>query len=65
MKARVDPELCIGCNLCAETCAQVFRMEAEKAIVYVDTVPKEAEESCKKATEDCPVDAIIIGDGSA
>jgi ferredoxin len=60
MKAKVDLELCIGCNLCAETCAEVFRMEGEKAIVCVDTVPKESEESCKKATEDCPVDAIVI-----
>ena len=60
MKARVDPELCIGCTLCVSTCLEVFKMEEDKAVVYVAVVPKEAEENCKKATDECPVTAIFI-----
>lgn len=60
MKARVDPELCIGCTLCVSTCPEVFKMQEDKAVVYVAVVPKEAEENCKKATDECPVTAIFI-----
>lgn len=35
-------------------------MEEDKAIVIVDVVPKQAEDTCKKATEECPVTAIIL-----
>jgi ferredoxin len=35
-------------------------MADDKAIVYVSVVPKPAEETCKKAAEECPVTAIIL-----
>lgn len=60
MKAKVDADLCIGCGLCVSTCPEVFKMEEDKAVVIGASVPKGAEETCKKATEDCPVTAIII-----
>lgn len=60
MKARVDPEICIGCALCTQTCPQVFKMEADKAAVYVSLVPKDVEAVCKQAADECPVTAIII-----
>lgn len=60
MKARVDPDICIGCTLCVETCPQVFRMEADKAVAYVSIVPGGIEDICRQAADECPVDAIII-----
>ena len=60
MKATVDPELCIGCGMCAEVCPEVFRMENGKAVVFVDSVPKPAEGSCKQAADGCPVVAIKV-----
>lgn len=60
MKAKVDADLCIGCGLCVSTCPEVFKMEEDKAVVIGVSVPKGAEETCKKAAEDCPVTAIII-----
>jgi len=60
MKAKVDKDLCIGCGLCVTTCAEVFKMQDDKAVVYVSVVPKAAEETCKQAAEECPVTAIII-----
>ncbi len=58
MKALVDPEICIGCTLCTQVCPEVFRMEGEKAVVYVSTVPTEAESACLDAVGQCPVSAI-------
>ncbi|MDD5450009.1 MAG: ferredoxin [Candidatus Omnitrophica bacterium] len=60
MKAKVDKDLCIGCGLCVSTCPEVFKMEEDKAVVIVSVVPKEAEEMCRRAAEECPVTAIII-----
>ena len=60
MKAKVDPELCIGCELCVNLCPEVFRMEDGKAVVFADPVPEAARESCQQAKEQCPVDAVIL-----
>ena len=60
MKVFVDPELCIGCTLCTQTCPAVFKMESDKAVVYVNSVPEAAEATCKQAVEECPVNAIKI-----
>lgn len=60
MRAKVDPEICIGCTLCVQTCPEVFKMEQDKAVAYVSTAPKEVEDRCKQAADDCPVTAIII-----
>ncbi len=60
MKAKVDAELCTGCELCVETCPEVFEMGDDIAVVKVDVVPEDAEESCQEAADDCPSEAIII-----
>jgi ferredoxin len=60
MKALVDPEVCIGCELCTQTCPDVFKMQGDKAVAYTDPVPDTASQACKQAAEDCPVEAIKI-----
>ena len=60
MKAVVDQEACVGCGLCADTCPEVFEMEGSVAKVIVETVPEDAEESCKDAASACPVEAIKV-----
>ena len=60
MKARVEPDICIGCTLCVQTCPEVFRMEGDKAVAYVNVVPKDVESTCRQAADECPVTAIII-----
>lgn len=62
MKAIVDQETCIGCGLCPQACPEVFKMEGDKAVAYVDTVPGNAEDSCRQAAQDCPVEAINVED---
>jgi len=60
MKAVVDQEECSGCELCIETCPEVFEMQNDTAVTKVDVVPTEAEETCQQAAEECPVEAITI-----
>ncbi len=60
MIAKVDEETCTGCAVCAETCPEVFELVDDLAKVIADPVPEDAEETCREAAEDCPVEAISL-----
>jgi len=61
MKAAVDLEKCIGCSLCTQLCPEVFKMNDDKAVAYLNPVPKELVEKCGQAANDqCSVNAIAI-----
>ena len=60
MKAIVDPDLCIACGLCVETCPEVFEMPGDVAVTKVDQVPESVMETCREAADNCPTDAIAI-----
>ena len=57
MKVSIDKEECIGCELCADQCPDIFEMDEEVAIVKKQ--PDSAEEECVTLAEDaCPTNAI-------
>lgn len=61
MKAFVDRDECIGCELCVSICPEVFDMDDECiTIVKVDVIPADVEDSAKEAAESCPTEAISI-----
>lgn len=61
MKAKINRDACIGCELCVAICPQVFEMDDEqKAIVIVDTIAKEDESQAEQAAASCPTMAITI-----
>ncbi len=60
MKAIVDADACVGCELCVENCRAVFKMNDGIAEVITDPVPPEAETDCQDAADGCPVQAIAI-----
>ncbi len=62
MRAKVDADICTGCELCTQTCPEVFSMQGDVAIAIITDVPSECEDTCRQATEECPVEAIIIED---
>ena len=60
MKAIVNDN-CTGCELCVETCPEVFVLgDDSMAKVKIDPVPKEQEEACREAAASCPVEAIVL-----
>jgi ferredoxin len=61
MKVRIDEDLCVGCGLCVNTCADVFEMSGDKAIVKIAEVPAANADAVKQSKDECPVEAIIIG----
>jgi ferredoxin len=60
MKATIDADLCSGCELCTQTCPEVYEMQGDVAVVKVDPIPEELEDSASEAADDCPVEAISI-----
>jgi len=62
MKAIVTED-CTSCNLCVDTCPEVFQMgEDDLAHAIVEVVPAELEDKAREAAESCPVEAIILED---
>ncbi len=59
MKVKINADDCTGCGLCCDTCPEVFEM-GDVAQVTVDLVPEEAEDTCREAAENCPVECIVI-----
>jgi ferredoxin len=60
MKAIVDAETCIGCEVCVEMCPEVFQMEGEVAIASTEPIAEDLSDLATDAAESCPVDAITI-----
>jgi len=60
MKAKVDKDACTACELCVDTCPDVFEMAEDTAVVKVPVIPADQEECAKEAAESCPTEAIII-----
>lgn len=60
MKAIIDKDACTGCELCCDSCPEVFEMQEDVAVVKVDSVPDTVVDSCRQAVEDCPSEAIKL-----
>lgn len=61
MKAYVDKETCIGCELCTEICPEIFEMEDDGLAVAKDSeIPEDLLEDAQEAEDSCPTDAIIV-----
>lgn len=59
MKVRVE-DTCTACELCVDTCPEVFEMGDQQAQVLVDEVPAESKDAVQQAADECPVEAIIV-----
>lgn len=57
-KPIVDQELCIGCEICAELCPEVFEIRDEKS--WVIGPDKCSTCNCEEAVESCPAGAIEL-----
>ena len=64
MRAQVDVTVCQGHNLCSWTAPEVFQPDPEDghAIVQLEIIPAELEQSVRDAAANCPESAIQIID---
>ena len=62
MKVKVDRDACTGCELCVDTCPDVFEMDDDLAKAKVSVVPEDQEDCAREAAEGCPVEAIEVKD---
>jgi len=60
VKCRVDPDLCTGDEICVQVCPEVFEMEDDKAVVKMEGIPEDLQDSVREAADSCPSEAIII-----
>lgn len=59
MKVKVNDE-CTGCELCVDTCPEVFMMEDDLAVAKMTDVPADQEDAVQESADCCPVEAIEI-----
>ncbi|NLC95385.1 MAG: ferredoxin [Bacilli bacterium] len=61
MKAFVDKNTCIGCELCPSLCPDIFYMSSEGYAVAKDIeIPEDLIESAQSAAESCPTGSITV-----
>lgn len=61
MKAVVDKDACIGCELCTSICPEVFSMDDDGLAVAIDEELDESlVESAQEAADSCPTEAITV-----
>jgi ferredoxin len=62
MPVQIDVDLCTGCGLCEETCPDVFKLdEGEGVAKCLNPAPTGEDLECaKRASEECPVEAISV-----
>jgi len=60
VKVVVDRDTCAGCELCVDSCPEVFEMFEDLARAKAEVVPEGQEDCVKEAAEDCPVEAISV-----
>jgi ferredoxin len=61
VKASVDADVCAGFAHCWALCPEVFELsDAGYAVVIVDEIPAELEDTVRTAVADCPTRAITV-----
>lgn len=61
MKSKVDPDLCISCELCVNTCPEVYSMgEDGLAHAIEEDIPEDQLSDAEDARDGCPTSAIDL-----
>lgn len=62
MIAKIDMDICTGCEECVIACPDVFELNLTTylAEVKVPEIPAELEETVRSAATECPVGAIRV-----
>ena len=61
MKAVVDKDVCIACEMCTGVCPSIFSMDADGlAVAIAGEIPADVLSDAEEAMDQCPVEAISI-----
>ncbi|WP_297522641.1 ferredoxin [uncultured Clostridium sp.] len=61
MKAIVDKEICIACEMCTGVCPSIFSMDADGlAVATTEDISADVLSDAEEAMDQCPVEAITI-----
>lgn len=62
MRAFVNKDTCIACELCTQICPEVFSMDDSdgKSVAIDEDIKEELQDSAVEARDSCPVSAIDI-----
>lgn len=61
MKVALNRKACNGCTICNITCPEVFSIHVDgKVELAVQEVPKNVEQVCIEAVDECPMHAISV-----
>ncbi len=60
MKAKIDANICTGCEFCIGVCPDVFELDGDTVKIKKQPADESVEETCREARDGCPVEAITI-----
>lgn len=59
MSIKIDKEKCIGCGRCTEICPDTFKLSNQG---YSEVISTEDINCALKASDECPVEAIMVNE---
>jgi len=63
MEVKVLADECTACGICEDVCPEVFEMgDDDIAVVKVNPVPEEYQDSVREAADECASEAIVISE---
>ncbi len=63
MNIVVDEGNCSACEVCVDTCPEVFEINDDGIVaLLINPVPEEHKEAAQEAIDGCPSEAIVIED---
>ena len=61
---KIDRLICVGFETCVEVAPDLFQMDEEGIAIFTSDTNEVDKETVLEACKECPVDALVVLDGS-